>query len=286
MILDSIDDAGGLLDWDTQTAIYRHYTNKWLIRDEYRGIMSIGLKKTLTECLAKKLWSTDAESIHWKDLIQFISQTSTDIKLPKDTETITNEIRTASFLISGDEGLLSFAHTSFLEYFLASYIVANIDRDACTILQTKPLSELTLRFLSDLLVDSSRDIIAKLDAIFTSARLQTNSTLHVNMTNLYANMGIPHFIEELADYLAEKAPNKYVATPLHLSFSRLLIQCSDKGGFQLPHRQLRHVDRIRNPITDELIVRKSAAVSVNSLVKCKKLGLDLIRIKVLCPNAE
>jgi hypothetical protein len=250
------------------------------MRDEYRDVMTIKLKRILTESLARKLWSAEADSIHWKEITSFLSETSVDIQLPHDVEMISSEMRTASFLISGQEGMFSFAHTSFLEYFLASYIFNNIELGGVDVLKEKPLSTLTTQFFSDM-IKADSIILDKLNNIYSLAYKTKNTVLLTNLTHIYANLRITRIVNDIAGILVQRHSKKYILNSLHLAFSHLLLSCADQQDFQLPKYKLVYMDRILNPITDEIIAKKGATVILESLIKCANMGFDSIRIKVL-----
>lgn len=106
----------------TLKVLYDSYTNKWINREEDKGLFRILInsdeKMAFLGLLAIQMYEQDKLSLHFSDLDQFI-QSHFKIDNQEKVDHFSHDIRTCSFLNREDNGYYFFIHKSFLEYFVA-----------------------------------------------------------------------------------------------------------------------------------------------------------------------
>lgn len=154
MIVKSID---ALRDRAVNAAsLYQVFTDAWIHRDKWRDVLPADVKLALLKSLATTLWKDDVPSVHYSDLIDHIKcHPGQDTKDIHGIAEVDHEVRTASFLIRDERGNYSFAHKSYLEFFLATDCARRLADGDSDCLATRRLSPETVGFLCDLL-DLSR----------------------------------------------------------------------------------------------------------------------------------
>jgi hypothetical protein len=100
-------------------ALYEHYTDKWVRKDQWRVSMSRELRHALCDALAWTMLARGMKDISYLEIRKLIAATlSTDQVDEAQLEKYANDLQTCSFLVRGgsDEGY-EFAHKSFTEFF-------------------------------------------------------------------------------------------------------------------------------------------------------------------------
>jgi hypothetical protein len=124
MITRSLPDlwqSGGKI---TPAGLYEVYTRQWLEDRSGRNLQTRPLlRHRLLALLASCLWRRDDRRIHHADLLAEVRALSRYFP-GLDYDRVDLELRSAAFLVRSPDGLYRFSHKSFLEYFLASGLVA------------------------------------------------------------------------------------------------------------------------------------------------------------------
>jgi len=100
--------------------LYEAYCESWFEKSDFRLTLTREHKVALVEYLARLLWDTPEQRVHYQDLAERAVAFFSDLSLsPFDKERIDFEVRTALFLHRDAAGYYSFIHRSFLEFFVA-----------------------------------------------------------------------------------------------------------------------------------------------------------------------
>lgn len=107
--------------------LYEVYTGFWLKRDwqkgEMRHLVTVSDREIFMHALARSLNGTGATSLHHSLLTERV-QSWFNIETQSKLDYFEHDVRTCTFLTRDDEGHYGFVHKSFMEYFLATYILA------------------------------------------------------------------------------------------------------------------------------------------------------------------
>ena len=160
--LERLRDNGATVSLAT---LYDGFVRDWLSRDDTKHVLRPDDKRTLMEDLAGKLWRSSTRSMAHKDLSNWLMARLTEgtdlgrwflVERPKFELTL-EDLRTATFVVRPGADRFEFAHTSLLEFFLASYLVrALIDGRPDDWAIRMPSPE-TLLFVRDLLAELAND---------------------------------------------------------------------------------------------------------------------------------
>jgi nicotinamide mononucleotide adenylyltransferase/GTPase SAR1 family protein len=110
------------------SALYEHYTGRWTIRDQWRVTIPLKIRQAFCEELAWAMHCVDTMEIPFtlleKAMVSALSNmTASSEQLVK----FKNDIQTCSFLVRiGDKDEFRFAHKSFVEFFVARKLVADL----------------------------------------------------------------------------------------------------------------------------------------------------------------
>lgn len=130
MIINSLD---GLLNKKENTSInsaelYDVYTSEWLNREDSKGKTLIRSKdkKYFCETLAYKMFKEGIFEISYRDFSLEIKDYFSELTNITEIDYFSHDIRNCSFLNTSGNGMFSFVHNSFMEYFIATYLVDEI----------------------------------------------------------------------------------------------------------------------------------------------------------------
>lgn len=153
MIVKSIDKLTA--DAINQATLYRVYTDAWIHRDQWRDVLSPGQKLNLLTLLAQVLWRDDVTTIHYTDLWEYLRSELAEAGLSaQEVVEIDSEIRTASFLTRDESGNYGFAHKSYLEFFVARRLSAELNSGNIQALAQRRLTPEIISFMRFLAVRS------------------------------------------------------------------------------------------------------------------------------------
>ncbi|MFP5286829.1 MAG: NACHT domain-containing protein, partial [Thermoanaerobaculia bacterium] len=104
----------------TLADLYETYCESWFSHTDFRLTLTRNRKVALVEYLARLVWDSPENRVHYDLLFERAAEFFNDRPLSlRDKEQIDYEVRTALFLNRNPEGYYSFIHRSFLEFFLA-----------------------------------------------------------------------------------------------------------------------------------------------------------------------
>ncbi|MBF0631026.1 MAG: pentapeptide repeat-containing protein [Magnetococcales bacterium] len=137
--------------------IYEGVVEHWLERDrEKMGILSYTIPPAM-EAMARLLWERERQSCPHQQIFEWQMAHARTLSLDSPVpgfeelhERLNTLLRTASFLSRDGEGNYRFAHTSFLEFFLARTLNKELAEGRGEALALNPLSQEAMRFLLDL----------------------------------------------------------------------------------------------------------------------------------------
>src|SRR6185295_16168236 len=116
----------------TSVTLYRHMVQSWLERDMGKHQLTPDHKLRLMERFAAEIWRSGKRSWNVEEveqwLIDFLAEHP---RLAahyegKDRDLLKEDLRTATFLVREGEDEFRFAHTSLLEFFLASQLARGL----------------------------------------------------------------------------------------------------------------------------------------------------------------
>jgi WD40 repeat protein len=104
----------------TLADLYESYCESWFSHNDLRLTLTRERKVALVEYLARLVWDSPENRVHYHLLFEKATEFFEDRQLTiYDKERIDYEVRTALFLHRDAEGYYSFIHRSFLEFFIA-----------------------------------------------------------------------------------------------------------------------------------------------------------------------
>jgi len=111
----------------TLADLYETYCESWFNHTDFRLTLTREKKVALVEYLARLVWDSPENRVHYDLLFEKSAEFFKDRPLTiHDKERIDYEVRTALFLHRDAEGYYSFIHRSFLEFFIARTIRAGL----------------------------------------------------------------------------------------------------------------------------------------------------------------
>ena len=172
-------------------ALYEHYTDKWTTRDDWRVNVPLEVRQSFCEILCWLMHNSDMQEIGYEFLEKAMIQSLQGIIESEDQlEQFKNDIQTCSFLVRvGKKDGFMFAHKSFLEFFVARKIIADLLKG---LMPPKPKneprpSEESREDLSSGFMPSSRIILTFMPSEIDRWRKDETrgdlfSTLRINLT--------------------------------------------------------------------------------------------------------
>jgi hypothetical protein len=118
MILSTLPSFGPE-DVVNSAALYEHYTDKWVRRDQWRVSMSREMRHGFCDVLAWTMLARGMKDISYMKIRELIASTLGEEEVDEQQlERYANDLQTCSFLVRGgqEEGY-EFAHKSFIEFF-------------------------------------------------------------------------------------------------------------------------------------------------------------------------
>jgi WD40 repeat protein len=111
----------------TLADLYESYCESWFSHTDFRLTLTRERKVALVEYLARLVWDSPENRVHYDLLFEKAAEFFKDRPLSVyDKERIDYEVRTALFLHRDAEGYYSFIHRSFLEFFIARTLRAGL----------------------------------------------------------------------------------------------------------------------------------------------------------------
>jgi uncharacterized protein YjbI with pentapeptide repeats len=142
--------------------LYKIYTDFWLERDWGKGEMRRLIKSEdrllFMQELALELYSCNMESIHYEKLPERV-QNYFKIDRESHLDYFEHDIRTCTFLNRSDDGYYKFIHKSFMEYFIATRLIAEIKMNQSELFYTLLLSDEIIKFISESMDEGQLEIL-------------------------------------------------------------------------------------------------------------------------------
>lgn len=108
--------------------LYSVYTDNWIKREDSKNKTLI--KKSDKELFCKEfafeLYTTNAESLSYRDFPDTIKKYFKDIVRIEDVDYFSHDIQSCSFLTSDRTGDFKFIHKSFMEYFVSDRVISKL----------------------------------------------------------------------------------------------------------------------------------------------------------------
>ncbi len=202
--------------------LYQNYTDVWLDRENSKGKTLIRKEDKLHFCMhmAYKMYQDDILAIHFSKLPDEIRTYFPNLHQMDEIDYFSHDIQSCSFMNSDGNGNFKFIHKSFMEYFVAYYIVEMLRRGKKNpekveaVLADGDISTEVALFIVDLLCDEEetyRDIRKEVENLAGSRieRVRQNavtllSKMHYNMAfdivngSSYVNSDFGHALIENA----------------------------------------------------------------------------------------
>ncbi len=152
------DAGGGAV---TASTLYAQTVAMWVRRDDEKHVLQATHKPVLMGALACAMWNDEKE--FWSgDRLDLWLRKTVDALFPghyssEQTQAIQDDLRTATFIVRPGQDGFTFAHRSFMDFFLARHLVTLMDwenlpeYDERTLLPTRALNFEALNFLRELL---------------------------------------------------------------------------------------------------------------------------------------
>ncbi|MES1241325.1 MAG: pentapeptide repeat-containing protein [Acidobacteriota bacterium] len=132
----------------TLADLYETYCESWFSHTDFRLTLTRDRKAALVEYLARLIWDSPDNRVHYQALYESAERFFEDRQLSVyDKERIDYEVRTALFLHRDAEGYYSFIHRSFLEFFIARTIRAGLKEEDVNCLALRRLTREVAFFL-------------------------------------------------------------------------------------------------------------------------------------------
>jgi WD40 repeat protein len=160
--LEQVRASGGAVSLST---LYDGFVTDWLHRDDGKHQFDIPQKRLLMELLATQLWRDGTRSMGYAALDEWLSVQLDEVPSLRrwfqqqrpDLSRLVEDLRTATFVVRPGVDRFEFAHSSLLEFFLASHLARGLTTsDAVTWAVPQPSDE-TLTFLADLMGSLAQD---------------------------------------------------------------------------------------------------------------------------------
>jgi WD40 repeat protein len=203
--------------------LYDLYTRQWL-DDRSGGTLQTKPehRERLLRRLAHHLWGAPERRVHHRDLLTLLRSWPAELFVGLDLDRVDLELRTAAFLTRSADGHYRFSHKSFLEFFLARFLVDT--NDLAGALATEPLTPEVARFVAELAMEHQNPLAADLAEILRSAYRPKTSE---NALRLCAWMG--------GAWLRDLVPDA-------AQLSTASLHNLDLGGVRLVGADLRYAD--------------------------------------------
>ncbi len=143
----------------TGVTLYRHMVQSWLERDMGKHQLTPDHKLRLMERFAAELWRSRKRSWNVEEVEQWLIDFLTEHPRlaahyeGKDRDLLKEDLRTATFLVREGEDEFRFAHTSLLEFFLASHLARGLKERRLEAWDLPRPSLETLDFLGQILAE-------------------------------------------------------------------------------------------------------------------------------------
>lgn len=132
MVLSTLPELSASKKRINSAALYEHYTDRWTARDEWRVTAPLKVRQQFSEILAWHMHYNSLSDISYHRLEQAMVRALEHFADSNEQlEAFKNDIQTCSFLIRAHiSDTFRFAHKSFVEFFVARKLAANLTNGA------------------------------------------------------------------------------------------------------------------------------------------------------------
>ncbi len=188
-------------------ALYEAYTDEWMHKNlvEQRTILGSADKRRLMQDLAWEMVERETTSVHYSELPRAI-QDSLEFAGSPLLRHYEHDVRVQSFLQRDGAGYYSFAHKSFMEFFIAQRIFADITEDNDSRLKAAQTSHETDQFIKDMLVREP----AFLQTLLRWMDSGEETVLRVNAAGILAKTGDASLIGRIIGAVSRDRPVRHL----------------------------------------------------------------------------
>lgn len=189
----------------TAARLYDTYTREWLRHESPRSELPGSVKLSALCVLAIHLSAKNVSAIRRDELDSLLTTIT-----PVATSTALDyDFANASFLTRTFDGYFGFSHRSFLEFFLASAIWQELDRQRLHAeLGRQPLGEGVLKFVVELIQESGRSVVMEqvvLEAFNNPAPDRLGEYSQANLATLLCRLGVSFANRDLSGMKLQEA---------------------------------------------------------------------------------
>jgi WD40 repeat protein/uncharacterized protein YjbI with pentapeptide repeats len=236
-------------------SLYQIFVEKWLLRDEGKHQFTKEHKRLMMERLAADLWRENAREWPWPRVAEWldvflyenpvIADRYSREKIPADI--LNQDFRTATFFLRPDTSKdgFRFAHTSLLEFFLASRLIKCLAQTGAAAVWDLPMPSLeTFDFAGQILETMSRADCERALARLRSLLEDTASPPRARLVAFTFLVRAAKKAYPIPDTVAVQARElDLTAWEIHGSESRpLCLVGADLSGAKLIRASFRHVE--------------------------------------------
>ncbi|MHA5053041.1 SIR2 family protein [Streptomyces sp. SD15] len=218
--------------------LYEMYTDEWMRKNltEQRSILDSTDHRTLMQELAWEMFRRETASVHYSELPRTLLEAIPYSHAPF-VHNYEHDVRTQSFLQRDRAGFYSFAHKSFMEFFIAQRIFTDICEDDDRRLTEAQTSHETDQFIKDLLLRESVHIA-------TLKRWMNGDgtpLLRVNAAGIISKVGDPRVTSEVIQLLDRDKEIRHlyltavIFRVLEIRWEAAERLASEPNGRPLPH---------------------------------------------------
>ncbi|MFF3286470.1 SIR2 family protein [Streptomyces sp. NPDC003023] len=234
------------------STLYETYTDEWMRKNlvEQRSIMESREVRNFMQQLAWEMFLRETASVHYSELprtlLDFLSAGRSSLVYNYE-----HDVRTQSFLQRDSAGFYSFAHKSFMEFFIAQRIFASICAVDSRELAEAQTSHETDQFIKDLLLREPVHI----ETMTSWMNGGEEPVLRVNAAGILAKIGDPRLTADVISLLdRDKAVRHLYLTAvifrvLEVRWEAAARLASEPNGRRLPHLLTLTSDQLKTVAT-------------------------------------
>jgi len=183
----------------TAGELYRQYTRAWIDRElskgEVRRLVDPQLKLIFMQELAWDMFSRNVFTVNYQDslpdnIIEYFGTTGS-----QEFDYLDSDIRTCSYIVRDEVGNYTFAHKSFMEYFVAEKIKFEIEKGNIEVFRKRLVSPEIMGFLVDIRSDEVTELIKGWANIAQGAPFDNNVIRY--FSKLPAAESVEFFLESI-----------------------------------------------------------------------------------------
>lgn len=183
----------------TAGELYRRYTRAWIERElskgEVRRLIDPQLKLIFMQELAWDMFSRNVFTVNYQNslpdnIIEYFGTTGS-----QEFDYLDSDIRTCSYIVRDEVGNYTFAHKSFMEYFVAEKIKFEIEKGNIEVFRKRLISSEIMGFLVDIHSEEVTELIKGWANIAQGAPFDNNVIRY--FSKLPATESVEFFLESI-----------------------------------------------------------------------------------------